>query len=771
MHHLTKTPHFNNAKYRNNQISISQAPSEIRLYPGHQEINTSCLNNKSDSRTSSFKRSSLQINNIPHTSQYFAHKNSNRYQNLHLNKQNSSNFYFKSKYSSTLSSKTNIASENNWESVKCHKSDDKVVLATRNLNYKKCQEILKSHQNGKENQQISSNKKCSDFEGPLCLSDGNEKTDGAPISCNIFPKVAKPQTVINKQVEDKSNQIPFQYRLTSENGPAHCKRFTVTLRLGNEEYTAEGLKIKKAQHLAAKEAIEKTKYKHPVPKTSRQNDNEVAKNNLTPTVELNALAMKLGQQTYYILDTTQIHLSEKNLNYDSTPKFKAMPKPNVNQNWLSNKIENCYPQMVQSAHTNKFNQLNVPVASNFSNSFPCKITLIVGTQKFFGIGRTPQQAKHNAATNALLFLKKQLNCNQLPNHVEHFDGNEQKSPISLVFEIGIKRNMAVDFKVLREEGPAHMRTFTTACIVGNIITEGEGTGKKLSKKKAAQKMLQELNKLPPLSPALTPNKRTKIKAPSKKIKSFSANSVSDIQNINNQTMTVTDLSNSVTKLLEWHQNNKQKEPIFNLISESGKENSRRRQFVMEIKSNNITVRGVGNSKKLAKRNAAQNFLNALSERNEIHSTESRNISPSLLHVNSTDGTGATREHENSILSTDVSNEKEQNLENSGDSIKKSMDTVTATKAYSLKLNNTAPKISGLQMKDQLMYLANLLGFEVDFSDYPKGNHKEFLTVVMLSTNPPQICHGVGINSKESQEDAAKNALKILSEMGLNNAVK
>lgn len=42
---------------------------------------------------------------------------------------------------------------------------------------------------------------------------------------------------------------------------------------------------------------------------------------------------------------------------------------------------------------------------------------------------------------------------------------------------------------------------------------------------------------------------------------------------------------------------------------------------------------------------------------------------------------------------------------------------------------------------------------------------------MLSTNPPQICHGVGTDAKESQEDAAKNALRILSEMGLNNAVK
>lgn len=31
-------------------------------------------------------------------------------------------------------------------------------------------------------------------------------------------------------------------------------------------------------------------------------------------------------------------------------------------------------------------------------------------------------------------------------------------------------------------------------------TEGEGNGKKLSKKKAAEKMMDELKKLPPLSP-------------------------------------------------------------------------------------------------------------------------------------------------------------------------------------------------------------------------------------------------------------------------------
>ena len=31
----------------------------------------------------------------------------------------------------------------------------------------------------------------------------------------------------------------------------------------------------------------------------------------------------------------------------------------------------------------------------------------------------------------------------------------------------------------RETGPPHMRTFLTKCVVGDIVTEGEGNGKKV----------------------------------------------------------------------------------------------------------------------------------------------------------------------------------------------------------------------------------------------------------------------------------------------------
>lgn len=67
-------------------------------------------------------------------------------------------------------------------------------------------------------------------------------------------------------------QIQHQYCLTDEKGPAHKKTFTVTLRLGeSEDYTASGPSIKKAQHSAAAIALEKTQFKHPPPKTQRQN--------------------------------------------------------------------------------------------------------------------------------------------------------------------------------------------------------------------------------------------------------------------------------------------------------------------------------------------------------------------------------------------------------------------------------------------------------------------------------------------------------------------
>ena len=58
-------------------------------------------------------------------------------------------------------------------------------------------------------------------------------------------------------------QIQHQYTLTDENGPAHNKTFFVKLKLGDEEYSAKGPSIKKAQHAAAEIALQHSKHKRP----------------------------------------------------------------------------------------------------------------------------------------------------------------------------------------------------------------------------------------------------------------------------------------------------------------------------------------------------------------------------------------------------------------------------------------------------------------------------------------------------------------------------
>lgn len=76
--------------------------------------------------------------------------------------------------------------------------------------------------------------------------------------------------------------------------------------------------------------------------------------------------------------------------------------------------------------------------------------------------------------------------------------------------------------------------------------------------------------------------------------------------------------------------------------------------------------------------------------------------------------------------------------------------------------------SGVSTRDQLNYLAQLIGFTVSYSDFPKGNHSDFLSLVTLSTDPAHMSHGSGSSVDESRDHAAMKALAVLSELGLDN---
>ncbi|XP_054088861.1 maternal effect protein staufen [Zeugodacus cucurbitae] len=826
--------------------------------------------------------------------------------------------------------------------------------------------MISATQNSNTNNEVSSS------------STVNSKNNILSNEDNTVPKNSKektPMCLVNELA--RYNKITHQYRLTNEKGPAHCKRFTVTLKLGEEEYSAEGFKIKKAQHLAAAEAIEKTKYKHPVPKVIRRGtdgEGSSSRANITPTVELNALAMKLGQQTYYLLDPRQVGPNDgmgppppdammaQRFNVPPPPPPHTLPPhamtggpmlpqhppPHVRMMDPAYARRNSpyaaapppQPQMhghpaggsvmrprygapAQRAYMPKYNQQQryplmapPPMAGGPHNGMlpppplthpqhphhgamqhrygiPApltKVTLVVGKQKFVGLGRTLQQAKHDAAARALQVLKTQA-ATQLNEELNSsLDESDNKSPISLVYEIGIQRSLTVHFKVLREDGPAHMKKFVTACVVGTIVTEGEGNGKKISKKRAAEKMLEELKKLPPLTPTKSPIKRIKVKTPSKATVAADAAAAGGgkfsggvgerrkrgSSSIREKTDADTEGENPITRLIQLQQNRKEKEPVFELIAKNGNENSRRREFIIEVTAHAMVARGTGNSKKLAKRNAAQNLLLAMSEKDqataEVKSTSALPYAQSAVAVESpiTTNAAVSKEQTNTVLQPsveaaaapavvsaaaavtadghidvplvsttagqvpgililrhnkknatkkkeivlstttrlpvveEIDNKQEElpvaatpvdtqtapaavasNAVNTDSqvvapaSVKPAADTTVtpavseaSTAASSVAATNSSvpkSKPAGVHTKDQLLYLAKLLGFEVNFSDFPKGNHSEFLTIVTLSSNPPQICHGMGTSAEESQNDAAQNALKLLSKLGLNNA--
>ncbi|NXL61980.1 STAU2 protein, partial [Chordeiles acutipennis] len=367
------------------------------------------------------------------------------------------------------------------------------------------------------------------------------------------PKEKTPMCLVNELA--RFNRIQPQYKLLNERGPAHAKMFTVQLTLGEQTWEAEGSSIKKAQHAAASKALNETTLPKPTPRPPKNNVNNNP-GSITPTVELNGLAMKRGEPAIY-----------RPLDPKPIPNYRA----NYNFRGMYNQRYHC------------------PVPKIFY------VQLTVGNSEFFGEGKTRQAARHNAAMKALQALQNEPIPEKLPQNGEtgkesEEDKDANKSEISVVFEIALKRNIPVSFEVIKESGPPHMKSFVTRVTVGEFTAEGEGNSKKLSKKRAAMAVLQELKKLPPL-PVIEKPKLYFKKRPKTILKTGPEYG---------QGM------NPISRLAQIQQAKKEKEPEYVLLSERGM--PRRREFVMQVKVGNEITTGTGPNKKVAKRNAAEAML-------------------------------------------------------------------------------------------------------------------------------------------------------------------
>ncbi|XP_050774088.1 double-stranded RNA-binding protein Staufen homolog 1 isoform X5 [Gopherus flavomarginatus] len=551
------------------------------------------------------------------------------------------------------------------------------------------------------------------------------------------PKEKTPMCLVNELA--RFNKIQPEYKLLSEQGPAHSKVFTVQLTLGDQHWEAEGTSIKKAQHAAAAKALEGTKFPKPTARPSRSEgknpgicQDRLFKNvyriptseldSVTPTVELNALCMKLGKK----------------------PMYKPIdPYTGMRSTYNYNMRGGAYPP-------------------RYFYPFPVgpllyQVELSIGGQQFHGKGRTRQAAKHDAAAKALKILQNEpLPEKPEVNGKEPDDENLNKSEISQVFEIALKRNLPVNFEffplkqVTKESGPPHMKSFVTKVFVGEFMGEGEGKSKKISKKNAAIAVLEELKKLPPLP--MVEKMKPRIK---KKTKS-----------------------------------------------------------IVKVKVGMHTTEGMGTNKKVAKRNAAENMLELLGfkvpqpqppkpalkteEKTPVKKPgDGRKVTFFEPGTEETSATNRDEEFRMPYLShqqlpagilpmvPEVAqavgvNQGHHTKEFNRAAPNPAKATVTAMIARELLYGGTSPTAETIlknnnssghvphgpltRPSEQLDYLSSVQGIQVEYKDFPKNNKNEFVSLINCSSQPPLISHGIGKDVESCHDMAALNILKLLSEL-------
>ncbi|CAF98021.1 unnamed protein product [Tetraodon nigroviridis] len=590
------------------------------------------------------------------------------------------------------------------------------------------------------------------------------------------PKEKTPMCLVNELA--RFNRIQPQYKLLSERGPAHAKIFTVQLALGEQVWEAEGTSIKKAQHSTAARALEESVLPRPAPRSPKVDINSNP-GSITPTVELNGLAMKRGEPAIYRpLDPKPMPNYRANYNFRGMFNQSFQVKQDgikmqfelkrLGMNMAGNaagmmgfrrevpsvvhaQLTYClYSLMVEMAMKSKDFRYHYPVPKIFF------VQLSVGSYEFIGEGRTRQAARHSAAMKALQTLRNEPIPERPPQNTEEKGESDDssdasKSEISLVYEIALKRNLCVNFEVLKESGPPHMKSFLTRVTVGEFSAEGEGNSKKLSKKRAAISILQDLKKLPIIPAVEKPKLHYK-----KRTKTILKTGPDYGQGMN-----------PISRLAQIQQAKKEKEPEYVLLSERGM--PRRREFIMQMDNKGW------NGQKASFTEATSNTQKGL-----LH------LSPDIYQ----EMEASRKQAANAPSSGSVSSGTSVSYMPSKDmgpcsaplppghppyySGSASSPSPTATMARELLLNGQSPTIdASLAMKganpglacgvsvqpaQQLDYLARIQGFQVQYNDAQSG--KDYVTYLTLS--PVQMTfHGTGSTLQASHDQKSSTPFEAL----------
>ena len=414
----------------------------------------------------------------------------------------------------------------------------------------------------------------------------------------------------------KANKMNPEYKVIEESGPAHKRTFKVQLTLGDVgTWEGQSTSIKNARHVAASVGLENCGLCMPEKKP------KIQPVNLTPTVELNGLAMKLCKPTqYYDLRPRLLHFQPPvGMGY---PSLQMPHLSRVHHNGTTSRTtyhmpppgQNHYRPYPQNSYYHRSGPPHIP-------RIHC-VKLVVGNQEFLGEGRDKQKARNNAALKAIRVMREELAALALSK--EKMDESSQKSDeqipvvhngkgtdsslpesmestpdvkseISQVYEIATKRKLQVNFEDVKNTGPAHMKRFVVCSTVGDFKTVGEGSKKKDAKQDAARKMLGELKKLPEL-----PQEESQFRRTGRGIRRGPRISCNKPKGEIDPTL------NPISILGQILQRRHEPPPTYKLLQE--KIVPQGREFVMQVSVGQHEATGAGANKKEAKKRCSEAML-------------------------------------------------------------------------------------------------------------------------------------------------------------------
>ncbi|KAG8000647.1 Interferon-inducible double-stranded RNA-dependent protein kinase activator A-like protein A, partial [Nibea albiflora] len=274
-----------------------------------------------------------------------------------------------------------------------------------------------------------------------------------------------------------------------------------------------------------------------------------------------------------------------------------------------------------------------------------------------------------------------------------------KTPIQILHEYGTKSGNLPVYVMEKAEGEAHQPSFVFSVRIGDVNCTGQGPSKKAAKHLAAEAALNILQ----IDPG------TVMSMP---VKSESNGVAAETNNH----------PNSVGILQELALQRGWRLPEYTVLMEAGPPH--KREFTVTCRMESLSEKAVGNSKKAAKKAAAEKMvakLQSLSGCSEITWTPKPSV-------------------------------RFENLRNS------SAEKISLLRRNPLSIPNT----DYIQM---MLDLSKEQGFEVTYFDIDELTvNGQYQCLAELSTSPVTVCHGTGISCSNAHNDAAHSALQYIKIM-------